>query len=229
VHAAFTLRAGGASTGPFSSLNLGAQVGDVPAAVAENRRRVGEHLHLPTEPAWLAQVHGISVCDLDTPGTVAPQADAAITRRTDRVCVIQVADCLPVLLATRNGSVVAAAHAGWRGLARGVLQATVQALAVEPAQLCAWLGPGIGPAHFEVGAEVRAEFLSADGRDAGAFVPNARGRWLCDLYALARGRLKRLGVGDISGAEHCTFADTRFFSYRRDGVCGRMGAFIWLT
>jgi YfiH family protein len=227
VHAAFTLRAGGVSTGPFSSLNLGAHVGDVPAAVAENRRRVGEHLRLPAEPAWLAQLHGIAVSDLDTGGTL--QADAAITRRTDRVCVIQVADCLPVLLATRDGSVVAATHAGWRGLARGVLQATVKALAVEPAELCAWLGPGIGPAHFEVGEEVRAEFLSIDERDAGAFVPNTRGRWLCDLYALARNRLERLGVRDISGADHCTFADTQFFSYRRDRVCGRMGAFIWLT
>jgi hypothetical protein len=235
VHAAFTLRTGGVSAAPFDSLNLGAHVGDAREAVEENRRRLRQRLRLPAEPAWLQQIHGAGVADLDRDaeqGVVraAPDvADAAVTRREGRVCVIQVADCIPVLLAARDGSAVAAAHAGWRGLAAGVLEATVRSLAVHGEELCAWLGPGIGVRHFEVGEEVRAAFVGGDPRAALAFAPNSRGRWQCDLAALVRGRLLKLGVREISGGERCTHAETeRFFSYRREGRCGRMAALIWL-
>jgi YfiH family protein len=151
-----------------------------------------------------------------------------VTREPERICVVQVADCLPVLLAARDGSVVGAAHAGWRGLAGGVLESAVRALGAEPAEVLAWLGPAIGPRHFEVGAEVRAAFLAADPAAAAAFAPNPRGRWQCDLYSLARQRLAALGVAQVYGGGWCTYADAaRFFSYRRDGRCGRMAALIW--
>lgn len=239
VHAAFTLRSGGVSAAPFDSLNLGAHVGDEAAAVAENRRRVRARLSLPEEPAWLEQVHGVEVVDLDarapaaaptrhTSGADMPAADAVVSRRAGRVCAVQVADCLPVLLAARDGSAVAAAHAGWRGLAAGVLEATVKRLAAEPRDLLAWLGPGIGAAHFEVGAEVRQAFLAQDAAAADSFVANTRGQWQCDLAGLARRRLARLGIGAVFGGKWCTYVDaSRFFSYRRDGRCGRMAALIW--
>jgi YfiH family protein len=239
VRAAFTLRSGGVSAAPFDSLNLGAHVGDEAAAVAENRRRVRARLSLPEEPAWLEQVHGAEVVDLDAaapvvgptrhaPAAGIPAADAAVSRRAGRVCVVQVADCLPVLLAARDGSAVAAAHAGWRGLAAGVLEATVKRLAADPRDLLAWLGPGIGAAHFEVGAEVRQAFLAPDAGAADAFAANKRGRWQCDLAGLARRRLATLGIGAVFGGRSCTYSDaSRFFSYRRDGRCGRMAALIW--
>jgi hypothetical protein len=227
VRAAFTLRAGGVSAAPFDSLNLGAQVGDGAAAVAENRRRVRLQLQLPQEPAWLEQVHGSEVVDVDALAGAAPRADAALARRAGRVCAVQVADCLPVLLA--SAAAVAAAHAGWRGLAAGVLEATVARLGADPAQLIAWLGPAIGAQHFEVGTEVRDAFLARDGAAADAFAANARGRWQCDLATLARQRLRRAGVQRVFGGRWCTYADpARFFSYRRDGNCGRMAALIWL-
>jgi len=229
VRAAFTLRAGGVSAAPFDTLNVGAHVGDAPASVADNRQRVRTALALPAEPAWLEQVHGIGVVELDgaTPPTIT--ADAILTRRAGRICAVQVADCMPVLFAAADGSAVAAAHAGWRGLAAGVLEATVMRLGIEPRRLLAWLGPAIGAPHFEVGAEVRAAFTAADAGAAAAFAENARGRWQCDLAQLARRRLATLGVKHVSGGSWCTYADaTRFFSYRRDGQCGRMAALIWL-
>lgn len=231
VQAAFTLRTGGVSTGPYASLNIGAHVGDAAAAVNENRRRVCAHLALAAQPAWVEQVHGIGVLELDGPADAARQpADAVIARWPGAVCVIQVADCMPVLFAAADGSAVAAAHAGWRGLAAGVLEATVARLGLDAGALAAWIGPAIGPRHFEVGAEVRAAFMSHDAAASAAFVPNARGRWQCDLPALARQRLSALGVVSVSGGEWCTHADPeRFFSYRRDGHCGRMAALIWLT
>ena len=229
VRAAFTLRTGGVSVAPYDSLNLGAHVGDAPASVDENRRRVHAQLGLPTEPAWLQQVHGTEVADLDT-SVAALRADSAVTRVPGRVCVIQVADCMPVLFAARDGSAVGAAHAGWRGLAGGVLEATIRKLGIAPDQLLAWLGPTIGQEHFEVGDDVRTAFTSHDPSAASAFEVNARGRWQCDLYALARRRLAALGVQDVSGGGWCTYADAaRFFSYRRDGQCGRMAALIWMT
>jgi polyphenol oxidase len=252
VRCAFTLRTGGVSEAPYDSLNVGAHVGDVGAAVEENRRRVRERLGLPAEPVWLQQVHGVGVLDLDdapagrgdagaelgrlssaaeaalSPTSGFARGDAVVTRVRGRVCVIQVADCMPVLFAARDGSAVGAAHAGWRGLAGGVLEETVRHLGVPAAQLVAWLGPTISQEHFEVGDEVRAAFVLHDPDAASAFEANARGRWQCDLYSLARRRLEALGVRDVSGGGWCTYADaTRFFSYRRDGQCGRMAALIW--
>ncbi|HEY7890045.1 MAG TPA: peptidoglycan editing factor PgeF [Steroidobacteraceae bacterium] len=230
VRAAFTLRPGGISRPPFDTCNIAVHVGDEPRAVAENREGLRASLALPAEPAWLEQVHGHRVVDLDRQTALEslPPADAAVTRTAGRICAIQVADCMPVLLAAADGTAVGAAHAGWRGLAGGVLEATVRAMNSPPAQLLAWLGPAIGQAHFEVGEEVRAAFLASDAGAAAAFAANERGRWQCDLYALARRRLAALGVRAIHGGGCCTYADAkRFFSYRRDGRCGRMAALIW--
>jgi YfiH family protein len=208
-------------------LNVGTHVGDVPEAVAENRARIAQALELPNEPAWLEQVHGADVSHVDQTPSVT-RADASVTHSLESVCVIQVADCMPVLFAAHDGSAVGAAHAGWRGLAAGVLEATVRALAVDPAKLAAWMGPAIGPERFEVGAEVRDAFIKNDPQAGDAFVANDRGRWKCDLYLLARQRLEAIGIRDISGGGWCTYADaSRFFSYRRDGQCGRMAALIW--
>jgi len=233
VRAAFTLRPGGVSVGPYRSLNVGAHVGDVPATVAENRRRICADLALPGEPAWLEQVHGTEVVELGRSGVATPPARAAddvIARRAGGVCAIQVADCLPVLFAARDGSAVAAAHAGWRGLAAGVLEVTIRKLGVDAGALLAWLGPAIGVRHFEVGEEVRAAFVAGDPGAETAFTANTRGRWQCDLVGLARRRLRALGIRDIAGGDWCTYADPeRFFSYRRDRQCGRMAALIWLA
>lgn len=215
----------------YESLNLGGHVGDSVVAVADNRQRLAAAAGLPSEPVWLTQVHGINVADLDAVMDVeAPgSADAAFTRRRGRVCAILTADCLPVVLAADSGDVVAAAHAGWRGLAGGVIEATVQALEVPPARLMAWLGPAIGPEHFEVGAEVREALLKGDLGAEAVFVPNARGRFMADLGLLARRRLAALGVERIYGGGHCTFAEgDSYFSHRRDGVTGRQATLIWL-
>lgn len=233
VHAAFTLRAGGCSAFPYDSLNLGIHVGDDPGAVLENRRRVRAALLLPSEPLWLDQVHGTAVVHAraaSDSGAPRPVADAAITRTAGVVLAIQVADCLPVLLVDRAGTVLAAAHAGWRGLAAGVLEATVAAMAAAPDDLVAWLGPAIGPAHFEVGDEVRAAFVDLQPADADCFVPNPQGRWQCDLAGLARRRLARLGVTQVDGGAWCTAAEPqRFYSHRRDQRTGRMAALAWLA
>lgn len=231
VRAGCTLRSGGVSAPPFHSLNLGAHVGDDPAAVDENRRRLREALQLPTAPLWLEQVHGAGVVRLEqvTPGDPARRGDAAVSAMPGRVCAVQVADCLPVLLADRHGTAVAAAHAGWRGVAAGVIEATVQALALPPGRLIAWLGPAIGAAHFEVGGEVREAMLQGDPGSGAAFTANARGRWQCDLPLLARRRLERLGVHSVHGGEWCVYSQPeQFFSYRRASRCGRMAALIWL-
>ena len=230
VHAAFTLRTGGISAPPFDALNVASHVGDDIDAVAENRSRLRERLQLPSEPAWLEQTHGCRVADLDIETDLLPLADAAVTRSAGRVCVVQVADCLPVLLCAADGTAVGAAHAGWRGLAGGVLESTVRALRTPPADVLAWLGPAIGQGRFEVGEDVHAAFTSVDPGAAVAIVQNARGRWQCDLYALARRRLASLGISRIQGGGWCTYSDpARFFSYRRDGRCGRMAALIWMT
>jgi YfiH family protein len=227
VRAACTLRSGGVSAAPFASLNLGGGVGDEPAAVAENRRRLRAALALPVEPLWLQQQHGVEVVAADAELSPGP-ADAAVARRADRVLAITVADCMPVLFASEDGAVIGAAHAGWRGLAAGVLEATVAAMGVDGSRLHAWLGPAIGPEHFEVGDEVRAQFLVGDARAAAGFSANARGRWQCDLALLARQRLARLGVARISEAQRCTYTDVAHcYSYRRDGRTGRMATLIW--
>jgi YfiH family protein len=231
IRAAFTLRPGGVSQPPFDSFNVASHVGDDPHAVAANRSLLRTSLDLPAEPAWLEQVHGHRVIHLDglrSFDSLGP-ADAAVARTPGRICAIQVADCMPVLLAAADGSAVGAAHAGWRGLAGGVLEATVQAMGTPSGELLAWLGPAIGQANFEVGEEVRAAFLAADAGASEAFLANARGRWQCDLHTLARRRLAALGLASVHGGGWCTYAEpARFFSYRRDGRCGRMAALIWM-
>jgi YfiH family protein len=229
VRAVCTLRTGGVSRAPYDSFNLGAHVGDVSEAVAENRRLLQRELALPREPLWLEQVHGAQVVNADeiAADAPAPRADGAVSRRAGTVLAVLVADCLPVLIAARDGGAVAVAHAGWRGLAAGVLESTVAALAGS-GPLQAWLGPSIGMEHFEVGEEVLAAFEAQRG-DARAFAPNARGRWRCDLQQLARTRLRALGIESIHAEASCCYAQPhRFYSYRRDGTTGRMAALIWL-
>jgi YfiH family protein len=215
---------------PWDSFNVATHVGDVPAQVAANRARLRELLALPAEPAWLNQVHGTGVFNLDdgAAGTSPPTADAAVTSRTGAPCVVMVADCLPVLFTMRDGSCVAAAHAGWRGLAAGVLERTIEAMGVAGPALRAWLGPAIGHGHFEVGEEVRAAFVDKDAAAAECFELNDRGRWQANLVGLARRRLHALGVSDVNGGDWCTYADREcFYSHRRDGQGGRMAALIW--
>jgi len=230
VRAATTLRTDGASAGALSSFNLGDHVGDDPSAVAENRRILMEELQLATEPRWLSQVHGTRVAQLQG-SPVTESADAAITWLPGEVCAVLTADCLPVLFCDRIGRRVAAAHAGWRGLSAGVLEATVKAMGGEPGDVLAWMGPAIGPRAYEVGEEVRQAFVSHAPEAAQAFKPSgAPGKWWCDLYLLARQRLAAAGVKSVDGGGFCTYTDERrFFSFRRDGECGRMATLIWLA
>lgn len=221
-----TLRGAGCSLAPWDSFNLGDHVGDDPAQVAANRAALREHL--PAEPGWLKQVHGIATVNPKNSPNLK-EADAAFTRDPGVVCTVMTADCLPVLFCDRAGTVVAAAHAGWRGLAAGVLEATIRDMAVPADELLTWLGPAIGPSAFEVGDEVRAVFVAHDAQAAQAFVEHGQGKWLADIYLLARQRLTTAGVTSISGGERCTFSESAdFFSYRRDGVTGRMASLIWL-
>ncbi|MGB5581545.1 MAG: peptidoglycan editing factor PgeF [Woeseia sp.] len=226
VRAGSTLRRGGVSSGPYTSLNLGAHVGDDPEAVAENRRRLKSVCFLPSEPQWLLQVHGVNVVELPSK-EATPRADAAFTKNTGVVCAVLTADCLPVTFARRNGSAVAVAHAGWRGLCGGVLEATALALG-KPADLVAWMGPAISRIAFEVGPEVRQAFVDHDASADSCFARNVAGRWQADLYALARQRLAAIGLTEVYGGGRCTFTEEEhFFSYRRDGECGRMATFVW--
>lgn len=223
----------GVSQGVFRRFNLGDHVGDDPSAVAANRARL--RTALGVSPLWLAQVHGTAVVDAAAGDEAraenrVPTADAAFSRRPGVACAMMTADCLPLLFCDESATVVAAAHAGWRGLCAGVIEATVVAMATPGQRLLAYLGPAIGPAAFEVGDEVRQAFVAADATAASAFVPHGSGKWLADLYALARQRLRRCGVERIYGGSCCTFSDAeRFFSYRRDGQTGRMASLIWLA
>ncbi|OWY40311.1 hypothetical protein CEK28_06215 [Xenophilus sp. AP218F] len=227
VRTLIATRAGGVSQPPYASLNLGLHVGDAPQDVAANRALLRERL--PAEPAWLNQVHGVAVVDAASVGDAPPDADASFARAPGAVCAAMTADCLPVLLCDEDGSVVAAAHAGWRGLCDGVIEATVAAMGAEPRRLLAWLGPAIGPDAFEVGPEVRAAFMARDPAAAAAFSPIDDGKYLADIYLLARQRLAAQGVERVYGGDFCTVIDrARFFSYRRDGVTGRMASLIWL-
>lgn len=229
VRALTTLRTGGVSGGPFASLNLGARVGDDPGAVATNRQRLAAAAGLPAEPVWLKQVHGVRVVQADPPNVREADADAAVTDQPGVVCAVLTADCLPVFLARMDGSAVAVAHAGWRGLAAGVIESTIAALDPAHGPLAAWLGPAIGPDAFEVGPEVREAFVDCHADDASAFHPGHGDRYLADLYALARARLSRAGVTTVSGGGHCTYAEeAAFFSHRRDGLSGRMASLIWM-
>jgi YfiH family protein len=231
VRAVATTRAGGVSQGPYDSLNLGDHVGDDAAAVAENRRRIVARLGLPESPRWLRQVHGATVAraeDWNPPAS----ADAMLAEGPGRVCGVLTADCLPLLFCDVSGRHIAVAHAGWRGLAAGIVEATIAALAeagVAAGDLLAWLGPAISGPAYEVGDEVRAAFLARDPQAAGDFTANPRCRWQLDLPAVARRRLLAGGVHRIFGGSYCTHRNrTRFFSYRRDGVCGRQATLIWL-
>ena len=217
-----TTRSGGGSTGTYASLNLAAHVGDDPAAVAANRARLGRRL--PAQPNWLEQVHGCAVTDARLGGC----ADAVYSADPGEPCAVLTADCLPVLLCTADGTEVAAAHAGWRGLAAGVLEATIRKFRAPAGAVLAWLGPAIGQDAFEVGPEVRAGFCATDPGAALAFRPGRDDRWHCDLYALARRRLLAAGVGAVHGGGWCTYRESeRFFSFRRDGASGRMASIIW--
>ncbi len=221
-----TTRRGGVSGGCYASLNLGEHVGDDPVAVTANRQTVLDRIGV--EPLWLQQVHGTTVVDAEAAAD-GSEADAAVARTANRACVVMTADCLPILLCDRAGTVVAAAHAGWRGLCAGVVEQTVAAMQVPGGELMAWLGPAIGPQAFEVGGEVRSAFLSGSSEAAAAFSPGQAGKWLADIAELARQRLRMLGVNSVYGGGLCTFTESeRFFSYRRDGITGRMASFIWL-
>lgn len=228
VKALQTTRLGGISLAPYDSLNLGLHVGDDPVRVNHNRMRLAPLM--PSEPVWLEQVHGTAVASADATACRVV-ADACIARHRSAVCVVMTADCLPVLLCDEDGTVVGAAHAGWRGLCDGVIEATVQAMGVAPHKLLVWLGPAISQEHFEVGDEVRDAFIAHQAQAAEAFIAQGDpGKYHADIYLLARQRLHALGVPRIFGGEHCTFGEhERFFSYRRDGVTGRMGTFIWLA
>ena len=240
VHGGSTRRRGlGVSPAPFDTLNLGghrAAGGDPAANVRANRDALAEALALPAAPRWLRQVHGTAVLDVDAgtvdgrpvPADEEPEADAAVTRRAGVVLAVLHADCLPVLLGSDDGAVLGAAHAGWRGLAAGVLEATVAAMGVPGARLVAWLGPAAGPTHYEIGGEVRAAFVDRDPGAAGAFVPTRAGHWRVDLYALARRGLAALGVARVHGGGACTIGDpAAFFSHRRDARTGRMASLLW--
>lgn len=226
VRALVTTRRGGISGSPWQGFNLGDHVGDDPVSVAANRARLRREL--PADPLWLAQVHGAQCVEasLAVSGT---QADASFTRQRGVVCAVLTADCLPVLLCDDRAGVVAVVHAGWRGLAAGVIEAAVAAMEVPGASLMAWLGPAIGPRAFEVGGEVREAFVASAAAAAQAFEPQANGKWLCDIHALARLRLEAIGIHRVWGSNLCTVTDAEtFFSYRRDGITGRMASLIWL-
>ena len=229
VHAVTTTRQGGVSRGGFSSMNPADHVGDDPDAVAANRARLQQLLGLPARPVWLQQVHGITVVDAAfASGT--PEADAAYACQPGVVCAVLTADCLPVLLCDRAGECVAAVHAGWRGLAAGVIEEAVHALHRSGGALLAWLGPAISSVAYTVGDEVRDAFMAHDRQAAAAFLPATDGGWQADLYRLARQRLEACGVTHVYGGGHCSYGERgRFFSYRRDGACGRMASLIWIA
>jgi polyphenol oxidase len=229
VRAFVTTRAGGVSTGEYASMNLGTGSGDDQANVARNRLIVREHL--PSMPRWMKQVHGVAVADLDRLGEAdVATADAAVVATPGRVAAVLTADCMPLFLCDEAGKRAAVVHAGWRGMAAGVIENAVRALVAPHEAILAWMGPAIGPRAFEVGPEVRDAFMAADPESAAAFKPHANpGKFLADLYALARQRLARMGVKDVYGGGFCTFHEReRFFSYRREKSSGRMGAFIWM-
>jgi YfiH family protein len=229
VQAAFTTRQGGVSQGVYQGLNLGLHVSDEPALVMQNRQLLTQQLALSTTPIWLEQVHGTDVFNAEAPCVIPPQADAAVTTTVGLPLTVMTADCLPVLFCDKAGTVVATAHAGWRGLCAGVLEKTIAAMQVAPNEILAWIGPAIGPSAFEVGDEVKAAFVAHDPQAAAAFVAH-QDKWLADLLMLARQRISAAGVSAIYGGNQCTFSDAQqFYSYRRDGQTGRMAGLIWLT
>lgn len=230
IHAFTTTRLGpGVSELPFYRFNLGARCGDAPAAVRANREALNREYGLPGEPLWLHQVHGIEVVSDDGTRGSDPLADAAVTSHAGSVLAVLTADCLPVLFCNTAGSEVAAAHAGWRGLAAGMLEATVTAMQSSPTELMAWLGPAAGRERYEVGEEVRQAFLAVDAAAVSAFTPTRPGHYRIDMPAIARQRLAACGVMQVYGGEHCTLADIRFYSHRREQRTGRMASLIWMA
>jgi polyphenol oxidase len=226
VRALITTRNGGRSTGPYASMNLGLHVGDDPDIVETNRRLL--KMFLPVEPKWLNQVHGTRAVNAESIADPV-EADASVATSPGCVSVVMVADCLPILITDRIGSIVAVAHAGWRGLAAGIIENTIRAIEARPENLLAYLGPAIGPSAFEVGDEVRDAFIAIDRTAQAAFRPHGSGKWLADLFLLARQRLAKVGLVNVYGGGQCTYSDpARFFSHRRDRVSGRMAALIWI-
>lgn len=230
IRAFCTTRAGGVSRPPYESLNLAAHVGDQPHLVQQNRQILGEVLQLPAWPVWLDQRHTRNVvCLDDVSGNAMPTgaADAAFSTSARRVCVVLTADCLPLLVCDESGRHVAAIHAGWRGLAAGIIEATIEAMVCDR-PLIAWMGPAIGPNAYEIDEAVRRQLLAGDSQAQDAFIATRPGHWNADLYTLARRRLKLCGVNDVFGGNFCTYGDSeKFYSYRRDGECGRMASLIW--
>jgi len=231
IRAFSSLRHPGCSQAPYDSWNLATHVHDCAAHVADNRKLLMHRLGLPTQPLWLEQIHGTHMLKLDDHGEGADtRADGSYTRSPDRVCAVLTADCLPALICNRDGSEVAAVHAGWRGLAAGVLESALQCFQSPAQDLLVWLGPAIGPAAFEVGAEVMQVFTQHDAQARQAFVACKDDKFLADIYQLARQRLQRAGVTAVYGGDHCTFTEpARFYSYRRDGTTGRMVSLIWIA
>lgn len=226
VRTLITTRSGGVSRAPFDAMNLGDHVGDMPRDVDTNRRLLREHL--PSEPLWLRQVHGTRVVDAATAHAGA-EADGAVAFSAGAVLAIMTADCLPVLLTDTAGGAIGIAHAGWRGLADGVIETTVARLGVPAHSLMAYLGPAIGASRYEVGAEVREVFLARDTAAREAFAPGRPGKYFADLYLLARQRLAKTGIMSVFGGGFCTYSEAdRFYSYRRDGPTGRMASLIWI-
>ena len=216
----------GVSEGAYACLNLAQHVEDEPAHVKENRQLLRQRLKLPEEPLWLDQVHGNNIVDVSSHLTTS--ADASFSFEKNRVCAVMTADCLPVLICNRQGNKVAAVHAGWRGLADGVIEASIKSLKEKPENLLVWLGPAIGPRAFEVGEEVRQVFIDDLALCESAFKQNRPGHYLADIYQLARLRLKRMGIEAVYGGEYCTCTDTdHFYSFRRDGTTGRQASLIW--
>lgn len=228
VKALTTTKEGGYSREPYQSFNLSLGVGDEPETVLANRALLREKANLPNEPYWLQQVHGTKAVELGVEAPISLEADAAFTRYPQQICVVTTADCLPILVCNKSGTVVAAIHAGWKGLAAGVIAETVKKLACDPSTLLVWLGPAIGPTAFEVREEVLTAFKAYP--SATAFTATPNGTWFADLYQLAKEQLQRLGVTDIFGGHFCTYREPqRFFSFRRSKTTGRMATLIWLT
>lgn len=228
VKAFTTCRHRGFGATPYSSLNLATHVGDDPYAVLANRARVAEMIRVPSKPVWLQQIHGTKIVPA-VRSSIGVKADASVAFAAKQVCTIMTADCLPVLFTNISGTRVAAAHAGWRGLADGILEKTAKAMAEPSNQIMAWLGPAISQPAYQVGRSVFDAFCLNDPEAELAFTADGRGKWRCDLYALARQRLLRSGVSKIYGGNYCTLYDgDKFFSHRRDGQTGRMASFIWL-
>jgi YfiH family protein len=228
IKAYTTLRTGGVSLPPYQGFNLAEHVGDDSFHVQTNRKLLNSMLSLPNEPIWLEQTHSTQVLSA-IPENRGKEADAAFTREAQQICIVLTADCLPLLVCDREGKSVAAIHAGWRGLAHGVIENTLAAMNLSPKNLLVWLGPAIGPTVYEVGDEVRQLFIEKDPRAEMCFMPSPHQRWLANMYDLARQRLQSYGIENIYGGDYCTYLDKdQFYSYRRDGQTGRMASLIYI-